>query len=194
VGDAEEARARLRTLTAAEPELSDAWHALGIASEALGDEEGMRAAWRRTRELDVASDEAREEAGGGSGVEPDGRPRLDDKGVAALAEEALAELPERARQLLVNVPIIVADRPARDDVDAGLDPRMLGMFAGTPYPEAGAMGGQPGLTQILLFRRNLERIAGNEEELREEIRTTLLHETGHFFGMDEDDLEKVGLD
>ena len=46
----------------------------------------------------------------------------------------------------------------------------------------------------LLFRKNLERVAGDADELREEIRTTLLHETGHFFGMDEDDLAGVGLE
>ena len=89
---------------------------------------------------------------------------------------------------------MIADLPAEADVDAGLDPRMLGLFSGTPYPETSNMGGQPGLTQILLFRRNLERAAASEDELRDEIRTTLLHETGHFFGMDEADLEGVGLD
>jgi predicted Zn-dependent protease with MMP-like domain len=56
------------------------------------------------------------------------------------------------------------------------------------------VGGQPGLTQIVLFRRNIERIAGSPEELRDEVRKTLLHETGHFFGMDEAALEGVGLD
>ena len=55
------------------------------------------------------------------------------------------------------------------------------------------LGATPQLTQILLFRRNLERVAQDEEELREEIRTTLLHETGHFFGMSEKDLDEVGL-
>jgi predicted Zn-dependent protease with MMP-like domain len=56
------------------------------------------------------------------------------------------------------------------------------------------MGGQPQLTQILLFRKNLERAAHSAEELAEEIRITLLHETGHFFGMSEEDLAEVGLD
>ena len=96
----------------------------------------------------------------------------------------------RARRLLANVPILIADRPARNDVATGLDPRLLGLFAGTAYPEVSALGGTPQLTQILLFRRNLERVAEDEEELRDEIRTTLLHETGHFFGMSEDDLRR----
>ena len=76
----------------------------------------------------------------------------------------------------------------------GLDPRVLGLFSGTAHGEGGtALGGQPGLTQIVLFRRNLERAARDEDELREEIRTTLLHETGHFFGLDDAALEEIGL-
>jgi predicted Zn-dependent protease with MMP-like domain len=68
------------------------------------------------------------------------------------------------------------------------------LFAGSPYSEASVMGGPPQLTQILLFRKNLERMAIDADDLREQIRITLLHETGHFFGMSEDDLASVGLD
>jgi predicted Zn-dependent protease with MMP-like domain len=75
-----------------------------------------------------------------------------------------------------------------------MDPRLLGMFEGTPYSDAGTMGGAPQVTQILLFRKNLERMAIDSEDLREQIRITLLHETGHFFGMSEQDLADVGLD
>jgi predicted Zn-dependent protease with MMP-like domain len=93
--------------------------------------------------------------------------------------------------------MIIAELPAEADVDAGLDPRALGLFSGTPHGDGGTgLGGQPGLTQIVLFRRNLERAVadgGNEEELREEIRTTLLHETGHFFGLSDAALEELGL-
>ena len=91
------------------------------------------------------------------------------------------------------MPILITDRPDRSDVATGLDPRLLGLFAGTAYPEVSSLGGTPQLTQILLFRRNLERVAFDEEELRAEIRTTLLHETGHFFGLSEDDLHEIGL-
>jgi predicted Zn-dependent protease with MMP-like domain len=49
------------------------------------------------------------------------------------------------------------------------------------------------LTQILIFRRNLERMVASDDELREEVRTTLLHETGHFFGLDEAALGELGL-
>jgi predicted Zn-dependent protease with MMP-like domain len=182
VGDPEAARDRLLTLTRAEPTMADAWYTLGVAGETLGDEGAMRSAWKRAWQLDAA------------GKEDDAVARLDEREVGAIAERALEELPEKARRLLVDVPILIADLPAEADVDAGLDPRMLGLFNGTPHSEGSHLGGQPGLTQIILFRRNLERAAATEEDLRDEIRTTLLHETGHFFGMDEADLEGVGLD
>ena len=184
MGDAELARARLRTLTAGVPgsEMAEAWHALGCAASDLGDEAEALAAWKRTWTLDTAP-------GAGEGT----RSGLSDGDVAAIAEQALGELPERARQLLRDVPVVIAEQPAEADVDAGVDPRALGLFAGTAYPDASHLGGQPGLTQILIFRRNLERVVGSDEELREEIRATLLHETGHFFGLDDEELEGVGL-
>ena len=182
LGDAELARARLRTLTGAQPDSAEAWHALGCAAADLGDDDEMRAAWKRTWALDAAPGAARDE-----------RRRFTDEQVGAIAEQALGELPDRMRELLRDVPIIIAEQPAESDVDGGVDPRSLGLFSGTAYPDASHLGGQPGLTQILIFRRNLERVAGSDEELREEIRTTLIHETGHFFGMSDDDLESLGL-
>jgi len=184
LGDVELARGRLRTLTASEPGAgsAEAWHALGCAAEELGDDAEMRAAWKRTWQLDSAPGAARAE-----------RRRLTEAEVEAIAEQALGELPARARELLRDVPIVIADQPAEGDVDAGIDPRSLGLFAGTALPDASHLGGQPGLTQILIFKRNLERMAASDDELREEVRTTLLHETGHFFGMSDEELEELGL-
>ena len=182
VGEPAAARERLRTLTGAAPGLADAWHALGCAAAELEDDREMVEAWKRAWTLDSAPRPA--------GAAPE---TLTEAEVAAVAEEALAELPQRARALLRDVPIVVAELPAEADVGAGLDPRALGLFSGTSYPDMPNVGGQPGLTQIVLFRQNLERVAASPEELREEIRTTLLHETGHFFGMDEADLEGAGL-
>ena len=50
------------------------------------------------------------------------------------------------------------------------------------------------VTNILLFKKNLERIARDLDHLAEEVRITVLHETAHYFGLEEDDLEKIGLD
>jgi predicted Zn-dependent protease with MMP-like domain len=186
LGDPATARERLRVLTTESPTSADAWYALGCAAEELGDEAETRTAWRRAWTLDAAPD-----ASTSAEAEED---RLSEAEVAAVGEAALEELPARARALLEGLPIVIAELPAEADVDGGLDPRALGLFTGTAHGDgATGLGGQPGLTQIVLFRRNLERAAHDEDELREEIRTTLLHETGHFFGLDDGALEALGL-
>jgi predicted Zn-dependent protease with MMP-like domain len=76
-------------------------------------------------------------------------------------------------------------------VQDGLDPRLLGLFSGPSMTEG---GDAPSLQQITLYARNLERAAATIEDLEEEVRITLLHETGHFFGLDEDGLAELGLD
>jgi predicted Zn-dependent protease with MMP-like domain/Tfp pilus assembly protein PilF len=180
VGDGAAARTWFQRAIAIDRDDADAWHGLGLAAEAMGDEASKRRAWLETLALDARAE----------GDDPE---RLSEAEVAEVAEAALGELPARARRLLADVPILIADRPARNDVASGLDPRLLGLFTGTAYPENSALGSAPQLTQILLFRSNLEHVAKDEDELRAEIRTTLLHETGHFFGMSEADLDEVGL-
>jgi predicted Zn-dependent protease with MMP-like domain len=180
VDDAAEARRRFQSLVDADPELADAWYGVGLAAEAQGDENGKREAWERVLKIDERS--------------PIEDPLMTEEEMSRVAEQALAELPARAKALVANVPILIADLPAPEDVGTGLDPRLLGLFAGTPHPEDSSLGAGPQLTQILLFRKNLERVAASVEDLSDEIRTTLLHETGHFFGMSEEDLGSVGLE
>ncbi|MGC9983368.1 MAG: metallopeptidase family protein [Polyangia bacterium] len=180
VGDVDEATRRFQAMVDADGRDADAWHGLGLCAEARDDEAGKRQAWLRVLALDAEK--------------PLAASLLSEVQMAEVAEATLRELPRRVRELIAHVPILIVDLPARDEVDQGLDPRLLGMFAGSPYSDPSMMGGQPQLTQILLFRKNLERAAHSVEELREQIRITLLHETGHFFGMSEEDLAEVGLE
>ena len=180
VGDVDEAMQRFAAMVDADGGDADAWHGLGLCAEARNEEAEKRRAWLRVLALDAEK--------------PLTSPLLSEGQMADVAEATLRELPPRVRELIAHVPILIVDLPARDEVDKGLDPRLLGLFAGSPYPDVSAMGGQPQLTQILLFRKNLERAAHSAEELGEQIRITLLHETGHFFGMSEEDLAEVGLD
>jgi predicted Zn-dependent protease with MMP-like domain len=175
------ARARYEAVTREHPDLADAWYGAGCAAEAQDDDRAKVAAWLEARRLDEASP-AHEELG-----------RLTEEEFVEVAEAALEELPERARALLEDVPILVADVPSEEDVRSGLDPRILGLFTGLAYPDRSSLGGPPQITQIVLFRGNLERVAHDVDELREEIRITLIHETGHFFGLSEDELHEMGL-
>jgi predicted Zn-dependent protease with MMP-like domain/Tfp pilus assembly protein PilF len=175
------ARARYLAVTRTHPELADAWYGLGLAAQAQGDDRGAVAAWLESLRRDVVTPLDEEVA------------RLSEDQFVEVAEDALRELPERAHALLRDVPILVADLPSEQDVREGLEPRLLGVFSGLPYADQSALGGPPHLTQIVLFRRNLERVARDVDELREEIRITLIHETGHFFGLSEDELHAMGL-
>jgi predicted Zn-dependent protease with MMP-like domain len=163
-----------------DPANADAEHGLGLCAEARGDEAARTQHFQKVRTLDLA--------------EPLPEHRLTQAQIEERIEAALKELPEPARTLLGNVPILLEAYPSEALVNDGVDPRVLGLFTGTPYPEQSSLGAPPHLEHILLFERNLLRDATTVEELEQEIRTTLLHETGHFFGMVEEDLEEVGLE
>jgi predicted Zn-dependent protease with MMP-like domain len=178
---AEDAAAATRWLEVARahPELAaDALHLSGRVHELAGDRAAMIAAWQEVRKLDLAA-------------EP-GALAISEDDVEQIALQTLAELPEEIRGKLERVPILIDDVPSEALVADGLDPRLLGLFQGTPMPEDGGLA--PTITNILLFRGNLARACSDAEELAEEIRITVLHETAHYFGLDEDDLEALGLD
>ncbi len=179
-GLTEEAETRFRILADAHEGDAEAWYGVGLCAEERGVEQAKREAWLRVLDLDAVA--ALDE------------PLLGEAEVAEVAEQALGELPEAARRMIAGVPILVVELPARSEVEQGLDPRLLGLFEGTAYSEAATVGGPAQLTRILLFHKNLERFAIDVEDLREQIRITLLHETGHFFGMSEEDLAAVGLE
>jgi predicted Zn-dependent protease with MMP-like domain/predicted negative regulator of RcsB-dependent stress response len=119
--------------------------------------------------------------------------RLSEDAFAEHLERAIEELPEKLRAHMKNVSVIVQDLPDMESLrsaDPPLSPSALGLF--DPEPLApGASDGQP--VRIFLFRKNLETACFSEEEMIDEIGITLLHELGHFFGLDEDDLDERGL-
>ena len=158
---------------------ADAYHGLGIVYEEREDTRGMVKAFMRVRELDLDA--------------PPVAWTMTQDEFEKVAEDALGELPERIRELLGNVPIVAADYPSIEIVAEGNDPRMLGFFSGVPYPEKSNLGGTPHLDCVFLYQKNIERMCRNKAEAEKEVRTTLLHETGHFFGLSEEELEAMGL-
>ena len=99
-------------------------------------------------------------------------------------EDALDELPDWAAEALDNVVVIVEDH----DPD---DPDLLGVYVGIPLTERGH---EPplGPSRIIVYRRPLTEMCDSVEELREEIRITVLREIGHHFGIDEGRLDELG--
>jgi predicted Zn-dependent protease with MMP-like domain len=97
-------------------------------------------------------------------------------------DAALEELPPEFAKALENVAVVVED----EDPD---EPSLYGVYTGLG-PGRDHAGALP--DQIVIFRRPLERAFPDPEELRRQIRITVLHEIGHFFGLDEDRIRQLG--
>ncbi len=178
---AEDPRAALRWVEIArkDPQFAtDALHLLGRVHEARGDRDAMIAAWQQVRNADLAA--------------PPGPVSISDDELERIATEALHELPAVARDKLEHVPILIDDVPSEELVGDGFDPRTLGVIEGPTLADAGEIATTA--THIRLFKKNLERIANDLDELADEVRITVLHETAHYFGLEDEDLEKIGLD
>lgn len=113
----------------------------------------------------------------------------------AVVDAALAEIPDAFRPYLENVIIEVQRRPSAEMArSVGLrDPRMLfGLYVGRPLTRRSVQESGVMPDRVLIFQDNLERACRTPEQLKVEIRKTVLHEVGHHFGLDEDDLKRLG--
>jgi len=78
--------------------------------------------------------------------------------------------------------------------DPPLDPLLLGLFTGVPVTEQSSFDAPADISRIVLFQKNIERIARTPEALYHELWVTLKHEIGHFRGLSEEDLTARGLE
>ena len=180
----EDAREQLLEVTRRSPDEAWAHHTLGLIAERLG----------KTKEAERCFTRAR-------GLDPDEFPRpveLSSEAFDAAVEDALAALPEQVRGYLSNVAIAVEDLPADEDLlgsDPPLSPSILGVFRGAPLGQKASPDPWSHFpSSIVLYQRNLARFARDRRELMEQIRVTLVHEVGHFLGLDEHDLWELGLE
>jgi predicted Zn-dependent protease with MMP-like domain/Tfp pilus assembly protein PilF len=178
------AAAQLEEVVRIEPDQAWAHHYLGLLAERRGDAREAERCFARARR-----------------ASPQDFPKpvsLSPEAFDAAVEDALASLPEAVRQYLGNVAIAVEDLPADDDLlasDPPLSPSILGVFRGSPYGQKGSMDPWSHFpSSIVLYQKNLERFARDKKELVEQIGITLIHEVGHFLGLDEEDLWERGLE
>ena len=109
---------------------------------------------------------------------------MDRERFEELVDEAVERLPRRFRDKLENVVIMVEDVPPRGLERDGL---LLGLYHGVPRTQRSVFFSTPP-DQIFLYQRNIEAICRNDEQVRRQIRKTLLHEIGHYFGLSEEEL------
>jgi predicted Zn-dependent protease with MMP-like domain len=105
-------------------------------------------------------------------------------------------LPRRFRDQLRNVEFVVEERPSPALLRAeGLDPRrdtLYGIYQGVPLPERSALDPPLLPDKITIFAEPLLQDFPGPDELRQEIRLTVLHEIAHYFGMEEDEIDELG--
>src|SRR6266850_520588 len=121
---------------------------------------------------------------------------------AKLVEEVLERLPTRFRKRIHNVTVLVENVPPEqlprrssqngrtlDSDDA--ENLVLGIFEGVPTTKKSTFDLPAGPDRIVLYQKNIEAVSSSENEIRKEIRLTVIHELGHYFGMTEAQLEDV---
>ena len=99
---------------------------------------------------------------------------------------ALDSLPAHLAAALENVAVVIEDEHPDD-------PDLYGLYEGIPLPERGDMAGELP-DRITIFRLPLEDEFDDPHDLEREIRITVLHELGHYFGLDEDRLAELGYE
>lgn len=182
--DLEEAQEVLERLLKEDPEDADAHHLLGDVLEDLGEGDRATQHFLETLRLDrlATSEEPQSEVDA-----------LLDETLSYL-KRAVSELPGPWQDRLRGVPLLVERLPTDDLVRGGLDPRALGMFEGPTDAEVQGLDAAPIPTRIVIFAENLVLDFPDPEDFADQVKITVLHELGHYFGLDEDDMVRLGLD
>jgi len=110
-----------------------------------------------------------------------------------VVEEALDSLPQEFRSRIKNVAILVEDFPPNQSPPQPGQQRrlLLGIFHGVPATKKSVFDLPTGPAYIVLYQKNIEAVCSSEAEVRQQIRQTLMHELGHYFGMTEEQLRDV---
>jgi predicted Zn-dependent protease with MMP-like domain len=126
---------------------------------------------------------------------PRRRPRLlaiEPEAFETLVRQAIDGLPSEYRRLLTNVAIVVEETPSRDvldDLGLASEDELLGLYSGTSLEQESFFSAEGQLpARISIYRRPILRLCRSAEEVVDEVRDTVVHEIGHHFGLDDDEM------
>ena len=111
-----------------------------------------------------------------------------------LVVEALDELPRRFRRYVQNMAVVVEAEPSRELLEAmELWPEgtLLGLYEGVPLTERGYGFGNALPDRITIFQRPIEEMCHTPHEVKQAVQETVLHELGHYFGLDDEQLDEL---
>ena len=118
---------------------------------------------------------------------------MERKEFAKIVQEVLDSLPEEFRERIRNVAVLLEDFPSVQLSTAFDHPKklLLGLFHGVPMTKKSVFALPTGPDYVVLYQKNIEAVCSTQAEIREQIRRTVIHEFGHYFGMDEEQLKDV---
>jgi predicted Zn-dependent protease with MMP-like domain len=114
-----------------------------------------------------------------------------------LVEESFELLPEKFRNAIENVGVVVEQYPS-DELVGSMHLRskrdLLGLYQGIPLTKRGMWYGMSPVTpdRISLYQANIEAVCRTEGELKAKVAEVLIHEIGHYFGMNEKEIRDAG--
>lgn len=122
--------------------------------------------------------------------------RLTRQQFEILVGEAIESLPDEILAWLDNVAIVVGEWPSPGQLaQVGLDSAdlLFGLYVGVPKTKRGFTYGEIVPDKIVIYQRPIELVCRTPDQVRDRVRRTVLHEIGHHFGMDEDQLAEAGV-
>ena len=111
-----------------------------------------------------------------------------------LVAEALDTLPRRFRRQMRNIAVIVETAPSRElleAMDLWPDQTLLGLYQGVPLPDRGYGYGNVLPDRITIFQQPIEALYRTPEEIKAAVRETVIHEVGHYFGLDDERIDEL---
>ena len=199
LGQFRAAQSSLQRAVILDPELAHAFYYYGLVSERLEKE-----------------DEAAQAFSAADALDPEHYPlpmSTKDEGIQQYVAAALENLPRSIRKFIEKIPVVIAPFPSLEMMrEEDIAPQILGVFLKTPEKEDSSkeanidhekldfdldaeteMTLNVELGRIFLFQKNFEKVCKDRTELIEQIQMTIRHEVGHHLGLDENDLDRLGL-
>ena len=111
-----------------------------------------------------------------------------------LVAEAIDQIPARFRREMKNIAVVVEDEPGTellDEMEVEPPDSLYGLYQGTPLPERTWAYGNTLPDRVTLFKKIIEEDCETEDDVRDAIGETLIHEVGHYFGLSEEEIEEI---
>jgi predicted Zn-dependent protease with MMP-like domain len=186
-GDAISAEGLLRSVAEIDPEWAEAHWWLARVLD-----------WRAEEDVSLR-EEADREFARAADLEPENFTiphEFTEEEFHSAVQDAMGDLPQQISEAAEEVAVVMDRYPTIEilsDMATPFPPDLIGLYTGVPLPERSTFDSGRPPDVIHLFKRNLELGTPDPETLREEIRVTLIHEIGHYLGLEEAELDDLGV-